>query len=194
MRTCAAAASSSPPPTTAPCSTATTGAFPNSMYWNARCQLAECSTPSAVLRSVSSVRSRPAEKCCPSPLSTTALMSLGSAVKNDCSPSTVVSSSALRLCGRFSVTMAMLPRSSAASEAGSAGVRRLVFLAIGSGYPNRCPKFVAQKLLSRTTNGSLAGSSRPGQARGLQYLEHLDPDLLVGPGAMADRQDTVKPG
>ena len=40
---------------------------------NTRCHMRECCTPSATLRSVSSQRSRPAEKCSPSPFSTTGL-------------------------------------------------------------------------------------------------------------------------
>ena len=94
----------------------------------------ECSTPSAVLRSVSSPRSRPAEKCSPSPWSTTALMSFGSAWKNAARPSTIVSLSALRFCGRFSVTMAMAPRRSAASEGGRLGREAApVFRSLASG-------------------------------------------------------------
>src|SRR6266566_2690366 len=114
-----AAAISSPPPTTAPCSTATTGALPNSMRSKARCQLRECAMPCAMSREVSSPRSRPEQKWSPSPASTTALMASGSAAKNASMPDTVGSSMALRFSARARKSTAMSPRRSALSERGS---------------------------------------------------------------------------
>src|SRR6185312_17392203 len=65
-----------------------------------------------------SERSSPAEKWSPSPTSKTALASSGSALKKDSSPRTVVSSSALRFCGRLSRRMATSPLISAARDFG----------------------------------------------------------------------------
>ena len=71
---------------------------------NAACHERECTTPSATLRSDSSDRSRPAQKCSPSPLSTTARVVSGRLMKAVCSCATSASLSALRLAGRFSRT------------------------------------------------------------------------------------------
>src|SRR5262245_21196792 len=76
-------------------------------------------------RSLSSVRSRPAEKCSPSPASKTASMPAGSDMKNCSMPMMVSSSSALRFCGRLSLSTATLPCRSAASEAGSCAGKSL---------------------------------------------------------------------
>src|SRR6516162_4246143 len=108
-----------PPPTTAPCNTATTGTLPNSMRSKARCQERECAMPATVARSTSSVRSRPALKCSPSPHKTTAPISSGSVEKKVSMPATIGSSSALRFCARLSRNTATAPWRSVLSEGGS---------------------------------------------------------------------------
>src|SRR3712207_8713183 len=70
---------------------------PCSIRSNARCHIRECSRPSNAVRSVSSDRSSPAQKCSPSASSTTAFTPSGGAAKNASIPSTVGSLSALRL-------------------------------------------------------------------------------------------------
>src|SRR5918911_1858472 len=115
---CVAQANSRPPPTTAPCSTDTTGTRPNSTRSNARCHIIECSTPSTVLRSVSSARSSPAQKWSPSAARTTACTPAGTFVKNASTPSTVASLSALRFSGRASHSTATSSRTSARSDGG----------------------------------------------------------------------------
>ena len=134
---------------------------------------ANAATPSAMLRSVNSPRSRPAEKCSPAPCITTALMSFGSAWKKASMPRMVVSSSALRFCGRDSRRIAMLPRRFAVSEGGSLGANGFLD---GFGH-----------------SPTHAGSNRAGQA-GLKHLEHLDPHRLLLAGAIADGEDAVEPG
>src|SRR5215468_11170570 len=81
--------------------------------------------PWLMFLSFNSVRSRPAEKCSPSPATSTAPMSSGSDVKNCSTPMMVSSSSALRFCGRLSFSTATLPCRSAAREAGNFTVRPL---------------------------------------------------------------------
>ena len=95
------AASSSPPPTTAPCSTAITGTRPNWIASKAACQPRECRIAAWMSRSTSSERSSPAQKCAPSPLTTTARTSAGRLTKAVCSCAIRPSLIALRLTGRF---------------------------------------------------------------------------------------------
>src|SRR5262245_7993483 len=108
---------------TPPCNAATTGTLPNWIFSNARCHRLECAIPCAMSRSSSSDRSRPAEKCSPSPARSTAWALLGNDVKNCSMPTMVSSSSALRFCGRLSFSTATLPCRSAASEAGSCAAK-----------------------------------------------------------------------
>src|SRR5574343_17498 len=96
-----AAASSRPPPTTAPCRTAITGTLPNWKASKQACQPRECRMAAWVSRSTSSDRSRPAQKCSPSPLTTTARVSAGRLTMAVCSCAIRVSLIALRLDGRF---------------------------------------------------------------------------------------------
>jgi len=72
-------------------------------------------------RRVSSPRSRPAEKCSPSPAMTTALMSSGNSPKKVSMPSTMASSRAVRFSGRARGRSASAPCRSARSEKGRSG-------------------------------------------------------------------------
>src|SRR5262249_34111779 len=89
------------------------------MRAKARGQLSEWAMPCATSREVSSVRSRPEQKCSPSPASTTALIASGSAAKSASMPATVGSSMALRFSGRARNRTAISPRRSALSDRGS---------------------------------------------------------------------------
>ena len=92
------------------------------MRSNARCHISECSRPPNASRSVSSDRSRPAEKCSPSASRTTAATPVGGALKKASMPSTVVSSNALRFADRHSRSTATTPCRSTWSEGGRSSV------------------------------------------------------------------------
>src|SRR6516162_9607411 len=175
-----AAAISSPPPTTAPCSTATTGALPNSMRPKARCQLRECAMPCAMSREVSSPRSRPAQKCSPSPASTTALMASGSAAKNASMPDTVGSSMALRFSARARKSTAMSPRRSALSERGSCT----------SKPPADLLTAIPAALKSRVR--SVTFLRKP--VKRSHHLVDVEPDCELLARAGSERQNPVEPG
>src|SRR5262245_29194312 len=98
--------------------TATTGTLPNWIRSKARCHSRECSIPSLIPRSLSSPRSRPAEKSLPSPASTTALMSSASPAKYASIPRMVRSSSALRFSLSASHSVPTAPCRLALSELG----------------------------------------------------------------------------
>src|SRR5262249_46915166 len=70
------------------------------------------------VRSTSSPRSSPAEKCSPSPWMTTALTLSGRSSKNVSSPRMVSSSSALRFSGRARLNIAISPWPYAVSDGG----------------------------------------------------------------------------
>ena len=84
----------------------------------------EWTMPSAALRSASSDRSSPAQKCSPSPLSTTARVASGRLTKAVCSSATKASLMALRLAGRLRRMWVTASRCSTRSKSGdaSAGV------------------------------------------------------------------------
>ena len=65
------------------------------------CQARECCMPSVTLRSLTSLRSRPAQKWSPSPLSTAAFMVAGMLTNAVCSCVSNASLMELRLAGRF---------------------------------------------------------------------------------------------
>src|SRR5215468_5360322 len=175
-----AAAISSPPPTTAPCSTATTGALPNSMRSNARCQLREWAIPCAISREVSSVRSRPAQKCSPSPASTTALIASGRAAKKVSIPNTVGSSMAFRFSGRARKRTAMSPRRSALSERGSSMSKPLADLLTA----------ILAALKSRVR--SVTFLRKP--VKRSHHLIDVEPDRELLARAGSERQNPVEPG
>ena len=79
-------------------------------------------------------------------------MSFGSALKNVSMPRMVVSSSALRFCGRDSRRIAMSPRRLAVSEAGSLGANGFLD-GFGLGRLSAMPELYA------------GSNARPGQAR-----------------------------
>src|SRR6266540_6772354 len=90
------------------------------MSWKARCHICECRMLFLMLAAATaSARSRPAQKWGPSPHSTTAPMSSGGRWKKCARPSTVSSSSALRLAARDSRSTAIFPINSKASVDGS---------------------------------------------------------------------------
>jgi hypothetical protein len=107
-RTWVLVASSSPPPTTAPCSADTTGRPPNWIFWKTLCHHWECCSTSKGERIWCSDRSRPAEKCAPSPEITTTVASLPRLSKQASMSCKRPLFTALRLAGRLSRMWAML--------------------------------------------------------------------------------------
>ena len=86
---------------------AMTGTVPFSTQSSAACHMREWNTPSAASRSLSSDRSRPAQKCSPSPSITAAFTLAGRFWKASRIARIRPSLSALRLAGRVRVTMAI---------------------------------------------------------------------------------------
>ena len=91
------------------------------MRSNTRCHIRECSSAPNASRSVSSDRSRPAEKWSPSASNTTALTPSGGALKNASRPRMVASSRALRFAARLIRSTATAPSPFELQRGGSSG-------------------------------------------------------------------------